>query len=147
MTSMFFISREYDPMNNPPQDLEGQFLFVQETTFIPPLWVQHERLGWILASHPNLPISELCLPNDHCVGWIVGHPVTAEALSPLRIRGNTNIRAASRKGANSWLSSTLHSLTAHVLSDIENSTCSMHYQICPTLSRSPEMSDNADVQQ
>jgi hypothetical protein len=72
-------------MDIEPQILQGQFVLTQDAARIPPSWAQRQHHGWILGSHPNLPISDLCLPDDAWIGWVVGHPLTDTALAPQRI--------------------------------------------------------------
>lgn len=72
-------------MDMAPQALHGQFIVTQTPAFIPTSWVQRERSAWILGTHPDLPIVDLCEPDGETIGWVLGHPVTDVAVAPPRL--------------------------------------------------------------
>jgi hypothetical protein len=62
-------------MRRLPHDLVGQFVLCQSEGPIPEGWLVRRSGGWLLASHPRLPILEIAGSGASHLGWLIGYPV------------------------------------------------------------------------
>jgi hypothetical protein len=58
-------------------DLDGQFVLTQDAQFVPEQWQVQEKDGWLLATHPSLPVTHIYLANGSHIGWIIGYSITS----------------------------------------------------------------------
>jgi hypothetical protein len=63
----------------------GQFLFSTDPAAIPPAWNHYEQAGWVIATHPDLPVTSLVLPDRTRLGWLIGYAITDTSFCPEEI--------------------------------------------------------------
>ena len=56
-------------------DLPGQFLLCRSESHVPLGWATREAGGWVLASHPKLPVIEVGAADSEPMGWVLGYPI------------------------------------------------------------------------
>ena len=56
-------------------ELDGQFVLSKISKFIPDKWNIKESTGWILATHPSLPVVNIETAGGSNIGWIIGFPI------------------------------------------------------------------------
>lgn len=62
-----------------PNALEGQFVIAKSRSLVPEKWVVRESNGWLLATHPVLPVTEIQTADTTRIGWIIGHAIDRNA--------------------------------------------------------------------
>lgn len=56
-------------------NMDGQFLLSKKALFFQDNWNMRESNGWILATHPDLPVIDVQTPEGSHLGWIIGFPI------------------------------------------------------------------------
>lgn len=69
-----------------PSTLAGQFVLTQEQARVPAGWATRQQAGWLLATHPALPVIEIATPEHAHAGWLIGHPIVGDELGPPAFR-------------------------------------------------------------
>ncbi len=57
--------------------LVGQFVLGRSQETAPAGWVVREAHGWVLASHPALPVHAMRVADGSGIGWVLGFPIDA----------------------------------------------------------------------
>ena len=63
-------------MNN---ELDGQFVLTKNPGYVPEKWSVRESGGWLLATHPSLPVVDIETSSGSNLGWIIGHAINLSA--------------------------------------------------------------------
>ncbi len=63
-----------------PKILYNQFVLSCVRRSDLPDWTEREYAGWVLQTHPTLPVSEVVTSTGAFGGWLLGFPLTAERL-------------------------------------------------------------------
>ena len=56
-------------------DLVGQFILGGSEAPSPEGWLVRRGGGWLLASHPRLPVIDIVGSDGSCLGWALGYPI------------------------------------------------------------------------
>lgn len=58
-----------------PKLLRGQFVLAKRPEIIPETWRQDSLSGWILATHPSLPVAPIVGREGVSHGWVIGYAI------------------------------------------------------------------------
>ena len=59
------------------ENLDGQFVFCSDASYIPEKFKIAERGSWFLGTHPRLLVNTIRTEDGEFLGWILGYPVSS----------------------------------------------------------------------
>ncbi|HEU5098736.1 MAG TPA: hypothetical protein VFU22_06945 [Roseiflexaceae bacterium] len=66
----------------PADQLAGQFMLSRRPEDLPVGWRTRTLRGWVLATHPRLPVADIRTPDGALAGWVAGYPIASGTICP-----------------------------------------------------------------